>query len=186
MTSGAKWGKVARSGRPRDRLGEGDRDGGPEWGVVDGRRRGAGQVFLGEYQHTIDEKGRLVLPRKFRDALEDGLVITKGQDRCLFVFTPDRWEIEAEKVNRLPRTDRRIRAYARSFFASASDQGLDRQGRVQIPTQLREYASLDRDVLVVGVAERVEIWDAEAWRQLSAEADEVFADIEEALSEEGI
>jgi MraZ protein len=143
-------------------------------------------VFLGEYQHTIDDKGRLVLPSKFRHALADGLVITKGQERCLYLFPPDRWAEEVEKVNRLPRTNRRNRNYARSFFGSASDQDLDRQGRIQIPPQLRTYAGLDRDVLVMGVADRIEIWDATAWRDFSVEADRLYADIEDALSEEGI
>jgi MraZ protein len=143
-------------------------------------------VFLGEYRHTIDDKGRLVLPSKFRHALADGLVITKGQERCLFVFPPGRWAEEVEKVNRLPRTNRRNRIYARSFFASASDQTLDRQGRIQIPPKLREYAGLERDAYVVGVAERIEIWDAATWDELSVEADRLYADIEEALSEEGI
>jgi len=143
-------------------------------------------VFLGEYQHSIDDKGRLVLPSKFRHALAEGLVITKGQDRCLYVFTPERWGDEVERVNRLSRLNRRNRNYARSFFGSASDQELDRQGRIQIPSQLRSYAALDKDVLVVGVADRIEIWDTDAWRELSVEADQLYADIEEALGEEGI
>lgn len=143
-------------------------------------------MFLGEYQHTIDEKGRLVLPSRFRHALAERLVVTKGQERCLYVFPPDRWEAEVSKVMRLPRTNRRNRNYARAFFGSAIDQTLDRQGRIQIPSQLREYAGLDKDVMVVGVADRIEIWDAAAWGELSGEADRFYADIEDALSEEGI
>jgi len=143
-------------------------------------------VFLGEYQHSVDAKGRLVLPSKFRARLDDGLIVTKGQERCLYVFPLDRWDQEVEKVNRLPRTDRRSRNYARSFFGSASDQQLDGQGRVQIPQTLRDYAGLDKDVVVVGVSDRVEIWDAASWTDLSGEADELYAGIEEALSEEGI
>lgn len=143
-------------------------------------------MFLGEYQHSVDAKGRLVLPSKFRARLDDGLIVTKGQERCLYVFPLDRWDQEVEKVNRLPRTDRRSRNYARSFFGSASDQQLDGQGRVQIPQTLRDYAGLDKDVVVVGVSDRVEIWDAASWTDLSGEADELYAGIEEALSEEGI
>ncbi len=143
-------------------------------------------MFLGEYQHSIDDKGRLVLPSKFRAGLDQGLVVTKGQERCLFVFPVERWEDEVAKVNRLPRTDRRSRNYARTFFGSASDQALDKQGRIQLPQALRDYAALDKDVVVVGVAERIEIWDSAAWSTLSAEADEVFAAIEDALSEDGI
>jgi len=143
-------------------------------------------VFLGEYQHSVDSKGRLVLPSRFRDRLERGLVVTKGQERCLYVFPIDKWDQEVEQVNNLPRTDRRSRNYARSFFGSASDQQLDRQGRIQIPQPLREYASLGKDVVVIGVADRVEIWNVESWESVSDEADEQFAGIEEALSGDGI
>lgn len=143
-------------------------------------------MFLGEYQHSVDGKGRLVMPSKFRDRLEPGLVVTKGQERCLYVFPLDRWGEEVEKVKSLPRTDRRSRNYARSFFGAASDQSMDGQGRIQIPQPLRDYAGLDKEVVVVGVAERVEIWDAEAWAANTTEADELYAGIEEALSGEGI
>jgi len=143
-------------------------------------------VFLGEYQHSVDSKGRLVLPSRFRDRLERGLVVTKGQERCLYVFPIDKWDQEVEQVNNLPRTDRRSRNYARSFFGSASDQQLDGQGRIQIPQPLREYASLAKDVVVIGVADRVEIWNVESWESVSDEADEQFAGIEEALSGDGI
>jgi MraZ protein len=143
-------------------------------------------VFLGEYQHSIDDKGRLVMPAKFRDRLEDGLVATKGQDRCVFVFTLEGFEAEVEKVRRLPRTRPRNRNYARSFFGSAVDQRLDRQGRIQVPPNLRDYAGLGKEVVIVGVADRIEIWDVDAWVRLRDEADVLLSDIEEALSEEGI
>lgn len=143
-------------------------------------------MFLGEYQHSVDAKGRVVLPAKFRDRLENGLVVTKGQERCLYIFPLDRWEEEVRKVNQLPRTDRRSRNYARSFFGAASDQALDKQGRIQVPQALRDYAALEKDVVVVGVADRVEIWDTESWAANSTEADELYAGIEEALSGEGI
>jgi len=142
-------------------------------------------VFLGEYQHSIDDKGRLVLPRKFRDELSGGCVITKGQERCLFVFSMDRWREEVGKVSRLPRTDRRARNYARSFFAAASDQPLDRQGRIQVPDGLRRYASLEKEATIVGVADRIEIWSTEAWEGERAQADDYYAGIEEVLSAEG-
>ncbi|MDH3730360.1 MAG: division/cell wall cluster transcriptional repressor MraZ [Acidimicrobiia bacterium] len=143
-------------------------------------------MFLGEFQHNLDEKGRMVLPRKFRDALASGCFITKGQERCLYIFPAARWEAEVEKVNKLPRTDRRARNFARSFFAGASDQVPDGQGRIAIPPGLRAYASLEKEATVVGVADRVEVWSSEAWTRLSAEADEYYADIGEQLSEEGI
>jgi len=143
-------------------------------------------VFLGEYQHNVDEKGRVVMPSKFRDGLEKGLVVTKGQEHCLYVFPLDRWEEEVAKVRRLPRTSGPNRNYARAFFGGAADQQMDKQGRVQVPQALRAYAHLDKDVVVVGVADRVEIWDATEWAALSDKADEFYADIQEALSEEGI
>jgi MraZ protein len=143
-------------------------------------------VFLGEYSHSLDEKGRVVMPSKFRDDLERGCVVTKGQERCLYVFPRERWDEEAERVLRLPRTDRRARNYQRSFFASAVDQMLDRQGRAQIPEALRAYAGLKKDLVVVGVADHIEVWATETWGTVAAEADDYYADIEEVLSEEGI
>jgi MraZ protein len=141
-------------------------------------------VFLGEYQHNVDEKGRVVMPSKFRDRLEDGLVVTKGQEHCLYVFPMDLWEEEVAKVRRLARTNRSYRNYARTFFGSASDQQMDKQGRVQIPPSLRSYGGLEKDIVVVGVADRVEIWDAAAWTGLTAEADEIYAAMSDTLSEE--
>ena len=140
-------------------------------------------MFLGEYQHTMDDKGRLVLPRKFRDQLETGCVVTIGQENCLYVFSRKQWDDEAARVGRLPRTNRRARNYARSFFAGASDQMLDRQGRVQLTEKQRRYAGLEKDVTVVGVAERVELWAPHAWETVAAEADEYFAQIEDQLSD---
>ena len=147
---------------------------------------GGRQLFLGEYQHSVDGKGRMVLPRKFRDALAGGCVITKGQERCLYIFPADRWQEEVEKVQKLPRTDRRARNFSRSFFAGASDQVPDGQGRIAIPAALRSYASLQKEVTVVGVAERVEIWATDAWESLSSEADDYYAEIAETISEGGI
>lgn len=143
-------------------------------------------MFLGEFSHSLDGKGRVVMPRKFRSDLEQGCVITKGQDRCLYVFPMERWESEAQRVLKLPRTDRRARNFSRSFFASATDQLMDKQGRVQIPESLRAYAGLEKDVTVVGVADHVQLWATPAWSDYAAEADEYYAGIEEVLSEEGI
>lgn len=141
-------------------------------------------MFLGEYQHTVDEKGRIVMPRKFRDRLDDGCVITKGQEHCLYVFPMEQWELEVERVQRLPRTDQRARKFVRSFFAAASDVKLDRSGRVVVSEQLRSYAGLDKDVTVVGVAERIELWSTTTWESVAAEADEYYAGIEEVLSDD--
>jgi MraZ protein len=143
-------------------------------------------VFLGEHQHTLDAKGRIVLPSKHREGLADGLVITKGQERCLYVFPLERWFDEVKRINELPRTDRRARNFARAFFAGADQQKLDKQGRITIPPQLREYAGLERDVTVLGVAERVELWNRGTWDERRSEADEYYAGIEEALGDRGI
>jgi MraZ protein len=140
-------------------------------------------VFLGEYQHSLDSKGRVVLPRKFRDDLEGGCVVTKGQEHCLYLFTMEAWRDEVARLSRLPRTDGRARKLTRSFFAAASDQTLDKQGRIQLSDGLRGYASLEKDVTIVGVADRVEIWSTPIWESVSLEADDFYAEIEEVLSE---
>jgi len=135
-------------------------------------------LFVGEFAHTIDGKGRLVLPSRFRDDLAGGCFITKGQERCLYVFTPEQFEREVERVRSIPRTDRRYRTYARVFFSGASDQQLDKQGRIQLPGGLRTYASLEKEVSVLGVGERIEVWDSETWSNyLANEADEFYSDI---------
>jgi len=143
-------------------------------------------VFLGEHRHTLDPKGRVVLPAEFRAELADGCVVTKGQERCLYIFPLDRWAEEVERLNRLPRTNRKVRAYTRSVFAGAKKDTPDRQGRIMLPERLREYAALNREAVVVGVADRIEIWNQESWEQLSSEADNYYADIEEEFGIEGI
>ena len=143
-------------------------------------------MLLGQYQHTVDTKGRMVLPARYRHKLASGCVITKGQERCLYVFPLDRWGQEVEKYRMLPRTDARARRLTRAFFAGAIHQELDAAGRVQLPLRLREYAGLEREVTVIGVEERAEIWDSAAWNQYDEEADDFYSNIEEALSEFGI
>jgi MraZ protein len=140
-------------------------------------RRGA--VFLGTHSPRLDDKGRLFLPAKFRDELAEGLVITKGQERCLFVFPMAEFTQIAEQLRAAPMTHKAARAYSRVFFASASDEVPDKQGRITIPPHLREYAGLSKDCVVIGASTRVEIWDREAWETYLAESEEAFADIEE-------
>lgn len=143
-------------------------------------------MLVGEYQHTLDPKGRLVLPAKFRDHFSDGCVITKGQERCLFVFPLEQWSQEEARVRSLPRTDSRARAFARSFFASADSQVPDKQRRVVINTKLQEFAGLGKDVTVIGMSDRIEIWNTETWEAMSSEVDDFYSGIEEAFSEQGI
>jgi len=136
-------------------------------------------VFLGTHHPRLDDKGRLIMPAKFRDELAEGLVITKGQERCLFVFPIDEFTRLSEKLRTAPVTHRGARAYSRVFFASASDEVPDKQGRVTIPPALREYAGLDRDCVVIGASTRVEIWDRRAWEDYLAESEPGFADVSE-------
>ncbi|HEX4776848.1 MAG TPA: division/cell wall cluster transcriptional repressor MraZ [Acidimicrobiia bacterium] len=121
-------------------------------------------MFLGEFQHSLDAKGRVILPAEFRDDLAEGAVITRGLDGCLSVYPREEFEAMAESVRDKSRRGDRERRAARTFFASAKPVQPDKQGRVAIPQNLREFAALERDVMVVGVDVRVELWDAQRWR----------------------
>jgi MraZ protein len=136
-------------------------------------------VFLGTYSPRLDEKGRLFLPAKYRDDLREGLVITKGQERCLYVFPMPEFERITESLRSVPVTAKAVRDYSRVFFASASDEKPDGQGRVTIPAALRSYAGLDRDCVVIGANTRVEVWDSAAWERYLAETEGGFADLSE-------
>ncbi|MGH3714771.1 MAG: division/cell wall cluster transcriptional repressor MraZ [Micromonosporaceae bacterium] len=138
-------------------------------------------MFLGTHNPRLDDKGRLILPAKFRDELAGGLVITKGQERCLYVFPMAEFRQIAEQLQATPVTHKAARAYSRVFFASAFDQLPDRQGRITIPPPLRQYADLDRELVVIGASNRVEIWDSQAWESYLSDSEESFADIEEGV-----
>jgi transcriptional regulator MraZ len=137
--------------------------------------------FLGEYQHTLDAKGRIFLPSKFRGALAEGCFLARGQDRCLFVFDPDEWERLAGRLKDARLTSRAHRDYVRLFFSGASEQMPDAQGRITIPENLRAYARLERDIAVLGLSDRIEVWDAAAWAATRAPAEDAYADMTEAL-----
>jgi MraZ protein len=128
-------------------------------------------MFLGEFEHTIDDKGRLTIPAKFRARLAGGLVITKGIDRCLGLYPPDVWERLAQKISALPQTNPKAREFRRQMFGSASDDVPDRQGRVNLPQYLRGYAQIDRQVVIVGLCDHCEIWDLAQWRERQEAAD---------------
>jgi MraZ protein len=119
--------------------------------------------FLGTHWPRLDEKGRLILPAKYRDELAGGLVLAKGQERCVYVFPPAEFERMTRDLSTAPLTAKPVRDYSRIFFASASDEVPDKQGRITIPAGLREYAGLRRDCAVIGANTRLEIWDAAAW-----------------------
>jgi MraZ protein len=136
-------------------------------------------VFLGTHSPRLDEKGRLFLPARFRDDLAEGLVVTKGQERCLFVFPIQEFRRVTEALSAAPVTQKTVRDYSRVFFASASHEIPDRQGRVTIPAQLRQYAGLTKDCVVIGANTRLEIWDTAAWEAYLADREQAFADLEE-------
>ena len=136
---------------------------------------------MGEYQHTLDEKGRIIVPAKFREGLGSSFVMTRGLDKCLFVYPPSEWEILEAKLKSLPMTRADARSFVRFFFSGATECELDKQGRVLIPATLREYAKLDRDCVVLGVSNRVEIWGESEWRSYASEASESFEAIGEKL-----
>jgi MraZ protein len=143
-------------------------------------------MFLGEFAHTFDDKGRLTIPAKFRDELAGGVVVTRGIDRCLFVFPRPVWDILAERIARLPLTERNARNFGRLMFSGAADFVPDRQGRVLIPQGLREYAKLDSEAVVIGLYDRLEIWEPQQWANVKAEVEENPEAIAQQLHELGI
>ena len=136
-------------------------------------------MFLGEFVHTIDGGGRLTVPARFRADLTAGLVITRGLDRCLAIYPLEEWRQLAERVSGLPMTDRRARAFRRLVFANAADAVPDKQGRVLIPPRLREYASLDGEVVVTGLNTYIEVWNPESWGEEREHVEGDGTDVEE-------
>ncbi|WP_025274794.1 division/cell wall cluster transcriptional repressor MraZ [Haloglycomyces albus] len=132
-------------------------------------------MFLGTHTPRVDDKGRLAFPAKFRPALADGLVITKGQEHCLYVFTLDTFTGLAAELNQSLTADAATRAYNRVFFASAHDETPDGQGRVTLPARLRAYAGIERDVVVNGAANRIEIWNARSWDEYLDSSEKLFS-----------
>lgn len=135
-------------------------------------------MFLGTYAPRLDEKGRIILPAKFADALADGVVVTRGQERCLYVFSTEEFERMHERIRQAPVTSRDARNYLRVFLSGAHDEVPDKQRRVTIPPVLRTWAGLDRDLAVLGVGDRIEIWDAPSWERRLAETEDAFASTE--------
>ena len=138
-----------------------------------------GRMFLGTHAPRRDDKGRLVLPAKFREALAPGLVLTKGQDRSIVVWPATEFTAYAARLGEASRSDEKVRAYLRVLFSSAFDEQPDKQGRITLPPVLREYAGLDRDVVVVGNGQTVEIWDAAAWTSYLSNNEDAYSSINE-------
>ncbi|HEY8447815.1 MAG TPA: division/cell wall cluster transcriptional repressor MraZ [Thermomicrobiales bacterium] len=139
-------------------------------------------MFLGRYAHTLDAKGRLAIPARFREALTEGVVLTRGIDRCLALYPMSTWIPLAEKVNALPITDPDARAFRRMVFAEAVNLELDGQGRILVPPELRQYAGLEREVYVVGVHSSIEIWSPARWEEQQAAIDEGGVEIAQRLA----
>jgi MraZ protein len=135
-------------------------------------------VFLGEHQHTLDAKGRVILPARFRERLSSGLVFAPSQDRCIDVYPMTAFERRIEELRAIPREDQRARAYLRVLMAGAQEDRPDAQGRVTIPPRLREYAGLDKELTVNGADDKVEIWDRATWERYRAEAEDAFASLD--------
>lgn len=138
-------------------------------------------MFTGEYQHTLDGKGRVIIPSRLRDGLGDRFVITRGLDQCLFVYPNSEWVRLEQKLKQLPFTKSDSRAFTRLFFSGAMEVEADKQGRILIPNNLREYAGIEKEVMFIGVSNRVEVWSEEAWKGYFEQANENYEDLAEKL-----
>lgn len=143
-------------------------------------------MFIGEYHHTLDTKGRLIIPVKFRSSLGDICIATRGLDHCLFLFPFSEWCSLEQKLGNLPLTKAEARAFSRFFFSGATECEFDAQGRILIPPSLRDYASISREVVIIGVSSRIEIWAKELWLEYFEKAEKTYEEIAEKMGEGGI
>ena len=143
-------------------------------------------MFIGEYQHTIDNKGRVIMPSKFREDLGQSFIMTKGLDNCLFVYPMYEWSVLEEKLKSLPLTNRDARAFVRFFFAGATECTLDKQGRILVPGNLRQHANLNKDAVIIGVSTRIELWSKEEWDNYNNDESLSYDSIAEKMAELGI
>lgn len=143
-------------------------------------------MFMGEYSHTIDTKGRLIIPSRFREELGETFVVTKGLDGCLFVFSDEEWKAFEIKLKSLPLTNKNARQFARFFVAGATPCELDKQGRILLPATLREFAGLEKDVVLTGMLNRIEIWSKEKWNENNSLDDVAMDEIAEQMTDLGL
>jgi len=143
-------------------------------------------MFIGEYRHSLDNKNRLIMPAKFRDELGSSFVMTKGLDNCLFIYSMEEWRNIENKLKTLPMTNKDARAFVRFFFAGATECEVDKQGRVLIPANLKEFAKIDKDVVIIGVSTRLEIWSIDEWNKFNNDANISYEDVAEKMSQLGI
>jgi mraZ protein len=142
-------------------------------------------MLTGDFTHSVDGKGRLIIPVKFRESLGENFVITKGMDGCLFVYPSEEWKEFEEKIKVLPLTNKKVREFKRFMLGSAVEGALDKQGRVLLPPSLREFAELEKEVVLVGVLDKVEIWDKAKWEESNALVEENIEDIAADMEELG-
>lgn len=143
-------------------------------------------MFIGEYSLSIDEKGRLAVPKKFRKEMAQGAVVTRGIDSCLFLYSMDEWKKLAEKIAALPLSQKNTRAFSRLMLAGAMDVSLDGQGRVILPDYLRTYAKVNKKVVIAGLLNRLEVWDESAWKKYKQQTEKQSEEISEQLGELGL
>lgn len=138
-------------------------------------------MFMGEYHHNIDDKGRLIIPAKFRSELGEKFIITRGLEKCLYVYSESEWNTIVAKLKTLPFTKKDVRTFIRSFFSGATECEFDRQGRINITSPLVSYAGIDRECVVIGANDRLEIWSEKGWNDFFLENEEKIEDIAENL-----
>ena len=142
-------------------------------------------MLMGEYQHNIDSKGRLIVPSKLRESLGDKFVVTRGMDGCLFGYPMEEWAILEEKMKDMPLSKKDARTFVRFFYSAATECEIDKQGRINVPVNLRKYAQLEKPCIIIGVSNRIEIWSEERWNEFSQDAEENFDDIAETMIDFG-
>ena len=147
-------------------------DSGEKWGIF---------MLMGEYHHTIDDKGRIIIPSKFREELGSEFIVTRGLEECLFVYPKDKWNLIMQHLNKIPFTKKDARSFMRFFLSGATAMEFDKQGRINITSPLISYANLEKDCVIVGVGDRLEIWSEEKWNNFYEGNKDEFSDIAENL-----
>lgn len=143
-------------------------------------------MFIGEYSHNLDEKGRLAIPAKFRRELAKGAVVTRGLDNCLFLYSKNEWQKLAQKLAALPISQANSRAFARLMLAGAMDAPIDKQGRIIIPEYLRQFARLNKNIIIAGLLNRLELWDGDNWKTYKSQTERESGEIAERMAELGV
>jgi len=142
-------------------------------------------MFLGEYQHSLDNKGRIIIPSRFREELGPRFIATKGLDQCIFLYPLEEWKVIEQRIHSLPFTRADVRAFVRLFFSGAAELEIDKQGRSVLPANLRNYAFIEKELVIIGAGSRVEVWSAEKWEEYQSMAASRFEEIAEKLVDLG-